>query len=79
MGAAYLKGPQITAAAERNPGCTGKVQYESRPEANIAIKTMRASRTKPYACPYCGKWHVGRGLLGVPKGQETPCPVFSRR
>jgi len=64
MGAAYLKGPMVV-PDDRKPGCTGKVQYESRPEAMIAIKNIRSSRARPYTCAYCGKWHIGRGKYGA--------------
>jgi hypothetical protein len=45
-------------------GC-GKVRYESRAAANMAIANMakhkgkRLGKAQTYACAHCGGWHWG--------------------
>jgi hypothetical protein len=69
MGAAYLNAPKVVVHSEHVPGCTGKVPFATRAHAKLAIESMAASHVKPtskarpYPCPYCHQWHVGRGIV----------------
>jgi hypothetical protein len=73
MGAAYLRAPQVQSvdSRERSPGCTGKVAFSTRPEARLGAKALRNTNAKPYACRFCGQWHVGRGIISPGKKPKS--------
>jgi hypothetical protein len=44
--------------------CTGKIPYQSQREAKAIIRAAvgngsRLHKCRPYACRYCGHWHIG--------------------
>lgn len=69
MPAAYLKGSVeqgILSYRNANPGCTGKIRFES---AAIAVRAAKRKRhRKAYRCEQCGYFHVGA---------DTPEPTRS--
>lgn len=59
----------------RRRGCEGKRFYETEDRAKGAVRSILAASRKnpdrirngflkPYKCPHCGKWHVGRSKGG---------------
>lgn len=53
----------------RHISCTTKVRYESQRHAFTELKRMLSrsrrhadlsSAHRPYHCPFCGAWHIGK-------------------
>lgn len=44
----------------KNRGCTSKVSYSTKKLAKSAVRSLgRGTSVRPYACTFCGLWHVG--------------------
>lgn len=59
------------AEAEADPGkvlagCEGKQAFETKPEADQALKRLarssRGRRRNVYRCPLCKRWHMGSSM-----------------
>lgn len=69
-----------TKPATYHKGCTGKVQYRNRREAEAKVKQMQAASSNPkydallnvYECAHCGRFHVGHGNGRRPERQDSP-------
>lgn len=68
-----------------NRCASGKKKYHSGSRAKHAIVMMRRAEcpgveyTHVYACPQCGRWHVGKtGLTEIEK-EVIPLKIASRK
>jgi hypothetical protein len=51
---------------------THKTAHPSRGAAEAALRALKKTREyfgKPYPCPYCQRWHIGREKLGSHKNK----------
>lgn len=42
--------------------CSGKVKYQTRSEAMLAIRPHKRGMVAAYRCPVCHHWHCGQKL-----------------
>lgn len=62
--------------------CRKKSSYSSRRDAMVALASMQRSRKiegqlpKPYSCPHCQQWHLGRSLS--PKQRRAKQRAFDQ-
>lgn len=54
------------------PVCRGKKKYKSKGAASSAGKILNTKPFKPYFCPYCYCWHIGRP---VPRAEMEAIPM----
>lgn len=67
MPPAWHKGPSVPPRYPRK-GCTDKVVYVNRQDANAALHRGDGRNLRPYRCWHCDQWHVtsgGRPVHGI--------------